>query len=443
MTVASGPAAVVYPDNLAALGVCRSLGMQGVPCVVLSHDRTAPAQYSRYGRRVACPPAADEHGLVEVLEGLGRTCRERPVLFLTDDAALVALHRHRARLEDWYRFPMSPWPVVSRLIYKDELYRELEGVVPVPRTVVPGDASGLAAAARAVGFPAVVKPFLRCRAGSDESGDVPIEKLFGAKAVRVRTDGELAAVQRRASEHGFPLLVQEEIEGPVASLVSVGLYATRTDVPATFTSRKLGQVPADFGDGLVVEAIDEPAVIPLATRAIRHFGYHGMADIEFKWDQRTGTYKLLDINPRPWLWINLPTACGVNLPYAAYLDALGRPVDPAAFVQRDTRTRWVSARGLLNHLARCLVAGRPGEAWAALRAHTSGPRIGPLWSAGDVLYRMFLNPAYWWQSGRQVARSLRLLQAATGVSTASLASRPPSAVSEAPRPAMTDPRAER
>jgi predicted ATP-grasp superfamily ATP-dependent carboligase len=354
----------------------------------------------------------DERALLACLERFGRAQRERPVLFLTDDAALVAVHRHRAQLEDWYRFPLSPWPVVSRLIFKDDLYRELEGVVPVPRTVIPEDASDLARVAQAVGFPAVVKPFLRFRPSSGDDRAIPFEKLFGGKAVRVRTAGELAAVHRTASEHGFPLLVQEEIEGPVTSLVSVGLYATRTDVPATFISRKLGQVPADFGDGLIVEAFHEPRVIPLATRAVRHFGYHGMADIEFKWDRKADTYKLLDINPRPWLWINLPTACGVNLPYAAYLDALGHPLDRAAFVQRDARTRWVSVRGLLNHLIRCLLRGRLAEGLAALRAHASGPRIGPLLSADDLLYRMVLSPAYWWQSAREAMRSLRLLQTA-------------------------------
>jgi D-aspartate ligase len=299
---------------------------------------------------------------------------------------------------------------VSRLIFKDELYRELNGVVPVPRTAIPDGDAALPSAGREVGFPAVVKPFLRHRSRSDDPLQVPFEKLFGAKAVRVRTDEELAAAYRRARAHGFRILVQEEIEGPVSSLVSVGLYATRRGVAATFTSRKLGQVPADFGDGLIVQAIHEPEVIPLAARAIRHFGYYGMADIEFKWDARAAAYKLLDINPRPWLWINLPTACGVNLPYAAYLDTLGRSVDSAAFTQRDFHTRWVSGRGLLNYVARGLLRGRL-EGMALLRTHLRGPRVGPLFSPEDPLFRMFLSPAFWWQSLRQTVHGLRHLHA--------------------------------
>ena len=195
--------------------------------------------------------------------------------------------------------------------------------------------------------------------------------------MRVRTAGELGAAFRAARAQGFRVVIQEEIEGPISTLRSVGLYATPTTCPATFTSQKLGQVPADFGDGLIVQAIRAPDLIPLAVKAVQHFGYHGMADIEFKWDARAGVYKLLDINPRPWLWINLPTVCGVNLPYAAYLGALGRPVEPGAFVQRDFQTRWISARGLAIHLLRSLRRGpAAGHAPHRARALPGTPR-GP------------------------------------------------------------------
>ena len=38
--------------------------------------------------------------------------------------------------------------------------------------------------------------------------------------------------------------------------------------------------------------------------------------------------------------------------------------------------------------------------------------MGPLFSADDLLVRMFLSPAYWWQSVRQVVQGLRQLGAA-------------------------------
>ena len=405
------PMAVVYPDNLAALGVCRALGARGVPVTVLSSDRTAPGQYSRYARREPCP-AGDERELVDFLVAFGRAQRQAPVLFLTDDPSIVALHRHRPLLEAWYRFPLAPWPVLRRIMLKDELYRSLEGVVPLPRTRILTEESELASAGGEIGYPALVKPLLRCLSDSHDAGRLPFEKLFGFKAVRVRSLEELTAAYHAARAHGFSLVLQEEIDGPVSSLRSLGLYATRDgDVAATFTSRKLCQVPSDFGDGLIVQAARVPELIPLSVRVVNHFGYYGLADIEFKWDARDRAYKLLDFNPRPWLWINLPTACGVNLPYAAYLDALGERLDREAFIQRDFQTRWVSFRGLLVYLVRWLKEGRhSGELRPLLRDYFGGRRVGPLFDTADVLTRMFLSPRYWWESLRQAAANIQRLQ---------------------------------
>jgi predicted ATP-grasp superfamily ATP-dependent carboligase len=303
------------------------------------------------------------------------------------------------------------------MMLKDRLYRALEGVVPVPRTRVPADESELEGTAAAVGYPAILKPLLRCLADSGEAGHPPFERTFGAKAVRARDFDELRAAYRAARAAGFTVLVQEEIEGPVSSLRSLGLYATRAgEVAATFTSEKIGQVPADFGDGLVVRSTSAPELIPLGARVVRHFGFYGMADIEFKWDTRERAYKLLDINPRPWLWMNLPAVCGVNLAYAAYLDALERPVTRSEFLQRDFQTRWVSVRGLLVHMVRSARAGRMGDAaTSALRHFRGGRRVGPLWHRDDVLARMFLSPGFWRDSFRQGGHHAAPAPAADGM----------------------------
>jgi predicted ATP-grasp superfamily ATP-dependent carboligase len=406
------PLAVAYPDNLATLGVCRGLGEHGVRTAVLATGRTAPGQYSRYADRVPCPPASDEAAFIDFLVRFGQAQRQRPVLFMTDDSSLLAVHRHHETLERWYRFPLGPWSALEPLMRKDALYGELEGVVPVPRTAVAREEAGLPGIADTVGFPAIAKPVLRCLTDAPADEALPFEKVFGAKAVRVRSLDELRSTWRQARAHGFTLVVQEEIEGPITALYSVGLCATRTGGVVAFTSQKLGQVPAEFGDGLVVKAAYAPALIPLAERAIRHFGFRGLADIEFKWDPRTGLWKLLDINPRPWLWINLPQACGVNLAWAAYLDAVGRPVSREAFEQRDFETRWVSMRGVAIAAVRALVSGRSRHTLPALARQLRGPRVGPLWNPRDALVRMVLSPGYWTETLQDSLQSIRHLRAA-------------------------------
>jgi predicted ATP-grasp superfamily ATP-dependent carboligase len=40
--------------------------------------------------------------------------------------------------------------------------------------------------------------------------------------------------------------------------------------------------------------------------------------IEFKRDKEDGSYKIMDINIRPFLTISLPLVCGINFPYIMY-----------------------------------------------------------------------------------------------------------------------------
>ena len=42
-------------------------------------------------------------------------------------------------------------------------------------------------------------------------------------------------------------------------------------------------------------------------------GFEGLVEIEFKRDPRDGSYKVLDVNPRPWSWFALCEAAGQDL----------------------------------------------------------------------------------------------------------------------------------
>ena len=52
--------------------------------------------------------------------------------------------------------------------------------------------------------------------------------------------------------------------------------------------------------------------------------YYGIVDAEFKKDLRDNKFKLIEINPRCWMQNSFPTSCGINFPYMAYMDAIGK-----------------------------------------------------------------------------------------------------------------------
>ena len=89
----AAPSAVVYPDNLAALSVCRGLGMRNVPVTVFAcgpppmleavraicAERATPAQLALESG-MACGFGACFGCVVETRDGYIRLCVDGPVL---------------------------------------------------------------------------------------------------------------------------------------------------------------------------------------------------------------------------------------------------------------------------------------------------------------------------------------------------------------------------
>jgi ubiquinone/menaquinone biosynthesis C-methylase UbiE len=90
-----------------------------------------------------------------------------------------------------------------------------------------------------------------------------------------------------------------------------------------------------------------------AVQAARHLlgalRYRGVFNAQFKYDERDGRFKILEVNPRPWIWVGFAIACGVDVVEMAYRDALGLPVHPV--------TEYEVGRYTLDPLTD-LVAGR-------------------------------------------------------------------------------------
>ena len=97
--------AFLFPDNLAALATCRELGKAGIRTTVLG-SKPGPAAYSRYSRFVRTPDLYAAPGdLVNAIIEQARTRAAKPVLFPTEDAALLVAEHFHAALAGWLQLP--------------------------------------------------------------------------------------------------------------------------------------------------------------------------------------------------------------------------------------------------------------------------------------------------------------------------------------------------
>jgi predicted ATP-grasp superfamily ATP-dependent carboligase len=375
---ADPPAALVMNMHITGLAVARSLGRQGVPVVGLDDERGGLGQSSRHLAGLGLVPSpTDDEALTDHLLALGPSFASRPVLIPTNDDWVLALARHRDRLEEHYRYPFAPYDVVRRALSKTELYRACEQLgVAIPRTWYLDEAAPEQVAS-AVPYPCVLKP-------DDSRG---FYNAFRAKVFVVQDPAEFVHRCGEAAAAGLTLVAQEWVDTEPGGFWSVASYLSPDGTP------RASSPGASSSSGRRTSA--RPAWPTRGGTQHRRGGRDGAAGAGLQRDQRdrvragrrTGRQLLLDVNTRAWKWVGLPVAAGVDLPLLAYRDAVGQPFDSGR--QRDG-VRWTFLRDYLPLVkARAatvpeaqvtkaewtaLLAGRPATWWTPCTTRTTRSR---------------------------------------------------------------------
>lgn len=347
-TSARDVGAVVLGGDYQGLGIVRSLGRHGVPVCIVD-DEPSIGRMSRYAR--SCDRIADlgdEQRLVAELLRLGRRRGwDGWVLYPTREESVAALSRQRARLSEFFRVPTASWESIRWAWDKRNTYEiAARAGVPSPRTCQPSavaDLDGVEGEPPWVIKPAIKEHFIYATK---------------AKAWRVDSRRELRELFERAVEIVGPgeVMVQELIPGDGRQQYAYGaLYAHGKPV-ATMVARRLRQHPPEFGRASTyVETIEEPEVEELSERLLRHIGYDGLVELEYKRDPRSGDFKLLDFNARTWGYHSIAHAAGVDFPYLLFRQQLGLPVPRQ---RAAPGVRWVR---LLTDLPTAIVQIRAGD----------------------------------------------------------------------------------
>ena len=300
------PAAVVvdvgWVNGLAAI---RSLGRAGAPVIAVDHRPSALGFRSRYALRVACPdPGLEEGAFVERLAELGDALGRPAPIFPTHDAQLNAIAKGEERLGARFLYPFPSWDVLGPgpVEALPARARRSRGR-PDADHRLPGLGRGRRWRPRHdIGCPVLVKP-------SEPTG---FKRRFRRQAFRCEGKAELEGAYADAEPFG-PML-QELIPGDDDALYTFGSYLGADGTAlGLFCGRKLAPDPARRRN------------LPCRGGALgrrggraRRFGscsggrFHGISQVEFKRDPRSGQFKLMEVNPRLWQWHGLAAACGVD-----------------------------------------------------------------------------------------------------------------------------------
>ncbi len=154
---------------------------------------------------------------------------------------------------------------------------------------------------------------------------------FGVKAFRI---SDAATGRARLSEciaAGFQMMLQEYIPGPPTNHYFIDGFMDRGGVVrALFARRRLRMSPPDFGNStfqVSVPLSETGDAVETLKTLLADIEYRGIFSAEFKRDARDGEFNLIEVNARPWWYVDFAARCGVNVCEMAIRDALGQPVE--------------------------------------------------------------------------------------------------------------------
>jgi predicted ATP-grasp superfamily ATP-dependent carboligase len=154
---------------------------------------------------------------------------------------------------------------------------------------------------------------------------------FGVKAFRIAGRADAEDRLRECVDAGFEMMLQEYIPGPPTNHYFIDGFIDRNGVVrALFARQRLRMSPPDFGNSTLQISVPLSATGDAETTLRKLFAdiaYRGIFSAEFKRDPRDDVFNLIEVNARPWWYVDFASRCGVNVCALAIRDALGEPVE--------------------------------------------------------------------------------------------------------------------
>lgn len=330
----STPAVVLKSVAHGGLGIVRSLGRLGIPAYTVEANPWTPAFYSRYNRGVVKLDVETSSAAqaLERLHELAERLGTKSVLIPSTDYAAIFIADHAEKLRRWFLFPEQSSDLLRNLYSKWEMYLLAKRIgVPTVETLLPRTREDVLHFAKTMRFPVVLKAIDGTR----------LSRCCGKKMFIVHRIDELLNLYDSLEDPISPnLILQEYIDGEDDSVwMFNGYFNQRSECVAAFTGKKLRQCPAFSGYTCLGVCLANPVVQETAIRFLRTLSYNGLVDIDFRYDQRDGQYKILDVNPRIGATFQLFTSQnGMDPVRLYYLDVTGQRT-PSAVIKEGRK--WI------------------------------------------------------------------------------------------------------
>jgi len=305
-------------SGITLLGVLRALSRRNVDVLALP-DADLATQRSRWYRAA---PKSLSAMKPEMLADRLKALPVNTVLMPCSDIWVRTVAALPADVRARYPASVPPLSAVETVVDKSRFRNALERLkLPHPTTRVMATLSDLDDTPDSALESSFLKP-----AHSQQ-----FFARFGVKAFRI---SDAASGRARLAEcigAGFQMMLQEYIPGPASNHYFIDGFIDRAGVVrALFARRRLRMSPPDFGNStfqVSVSLSETGDAVATLKKLFADIGYRGIFSAEFKRDARDGEFNIIEVNARPWWYVDFAARCGVNVCEMAIRDALGQSVE--------------------------------------------------------------------------------------------------------------------
>ncbi|WP_321332896.1 hypothetical protein [uncultured Bacteroides sp.] len=300
--------AIIIEGHVQGLSNVRSLGERGIPIYVIDVNHCL-AQHSKYCRKFFRCPAFSSPQFIDFILKIGENEQlDGWVLIPSNDHIVENLSHNKERLTPYFKTIVPSPDILNKIINKKNLLDvALQCGTPFPATCYPENLKMV----KSFNFPILLKG----------NYGLSFYKATHAKAIQANNIEELHSLLSDILTKVEPknIMIQELIPFDAENkVVSFTCFAEQGEIKTYWMGEKLREHPIKYGTATYSRSINIPQVLRGAVPLVNNLSYTGVCEIEFMRDPRDGVYKLIEINPRTWLWVGLAKTCGIDYAYMVY-----------------------------------------------------------------------------------------------------------------------------
>lgn len=309
-----------------SLAVVRALSQAGLKVGVGERTALAPALFSKYAYWKYLYPSVELHPdrFLNWLEKLVKTSKFDVLIVPEEDTGLL-IAQNKKRIDNFIKIALSEYESIKFLGNKFFLISHAKNLgIPCPKTDLISKISDIQSYKKNIEFPLVLKPV-------SSSGGRGIQYIFKESELEAKAKINLIKYGK--------LLMQDYIPGNYYYGVSV-IFNGKNEMRSAFVHQKIRQYPPTGGASTYAVSVRFPKLVELTEALLKSLRWYGVANVEFKIDQRDNIPKLMEANPRLWGSLQLTISSGVNIPYMLYQLALQGDIKPVFDYKTGIKFRW-------------------------------------------------------------------------------------------------------